>query len=357
MRGNRRRSFDSDNSALWRFESPRRATPRLTVHAESPHDAAPRDARCRLTALQHCSYRHSLLQNLPCARENFVRCSRSVDHCITLWIGGGECEVALANAAMKSKIFELEASFVEGRLRIARSRARQSDLLGQVENQREIGLQRICRPVVQSAQPIEIEKATKALIRERGISESIADHDASFGKGRADHLGDMLPPRCGEKKKFRDGINLLARVEQDRSNAIRSGRAAWLFRHQHVRNAFRQLAELRRLTGAFDAFKCDEDHLSIREGSVRASTSRRHHCARETEIARRVGRGDGGARGGVHSPDGAIRARVRRGNVRAPGACDKKSPPISQPCTAAGQRSRHSSDDSDASPPSRYSGS
>src|SRR2546428_2197882 len=268
MRGNRRRSFDSDNSALWRFESPRRATPRLTVHAESPHDAAPRGAQCRLTALQHCSYRHALSQNLPCAREHVVRCSRRVDHCITMWIRGGECEVALANAAMKSKIFELEAPFVEWRLRIARSRARQSDFLGQIKNQRDIGLQRICGPVVQSAQPIEIEKATKALIRERGISESITNDHTSFGKGRADHLGDMLSPRCGKKKKFRDGINLLARVEQDRANAMGSGRAARPFRHQHVRNALRQLAQLRRLTGAFDAFKCDEDHLSIREGSA-----------------------------------------------------------------------------------------
>src|ERR1700681_1334259 len=97
--------------------------------------------------------------------EDFILRSVAVHHDESFRLGSGEREISLADAAMKLEIFGFEAAFVLRRAHIARSSATQTHILGQVEEDREIRLQRARGPVIQHAKSIEIEQASKSLVR------------------------------------------------------------------------------------------------------------------------------------------------------------------------------------------------
>src|SRR5882672_8567729 len=164
----------------WQCASPRRGEPPGMGRAESPRDAVRRGARYRREEWRRCSFddsRSAFAQDFKHGGKYFVGRATRVDDSVALRLRRGQREVTLANAAMESQILQLESSFIHGRRCVSRSCAGQPDLLRQIEDQREIRMQSVGRPVIQPTQAIEIEKPAKALIRECRVCEAIAEDD------------------------------------------------------------------------------------------------------------------------------------------------------------------------------------
>ena len=138
--------------------------------------------------------RPALAERALHAREDLVLAAVRVDDHEARRLRHGQREVALAHAAVEAQVFRLEAQLVAA----APARAAHAGLLVDVEEQGEVGRERAGGPVVQRAQPVEIEQSSEALKGERGIGVAVAQDDAPRLERGADHLDHVLMPRRRE---------------------------------------------------------------------------------------------------------------------------------------------------------------
>ena len=102
------------------------------------------------------------VQNRDRFLEHFVDRAVRVDDRVSFRLRGRQRQVTLAHAPVESYILRFEPAFVRSRARVASHRARQSDLLRQIEDQREIGIEIAGRPSIERAQLIEIREGVRS---------------------------------------------------------------------------------------------------------------------------------------------------------------------------------------------------
>src|SRR5207237_3103362 len=117
--------------------------------------------------------------------------------------------------------------------------------------------QRVGGPRIQRPQLIEIQQASEPLIRERGVSEAVAQNDSTVVERGTDDSERVLAARRSKKQNLGDRIDARAAVEEYRADPIRYRRPSRLLRHDRAGNAIGNAPQLRRLAGALDAFECD----------------------------------------------------------------------------------------------------
>src|SRR5581483_8939476 len=140
-------------------------------HAGSRHDAARRAVPSRPATPPPSPSCECLAHPL----RDLILGTRGVDHDVALRLCSGECQIAFAYAAIEADVFCLEAQFVAS----ASACAAQAGLFIDVEERRLVRAQRARRPVVERAQPIEVDEPPEALVGERRVDIAIAEYDAS----------------------------------------------------------------------------------------------------------------------------------------------------------------------------------
>src|SRR5438093_1432305 len=125
----------------------------------SAFDPLPVNARSRAGGRTRISFhelRQSLFQDSHHSFEYFIDRSVRVDHGITVRLRGRERQISFAHPAMEPEILRFEASLVVNGSGVTPDRSRESGLLRQIEDQREIGIELARCPAVERSQLIEV---------------------------------------------------------------------------------------------------------------------------------------------------------------------------------------------------------
>ncbi len=133
----------------------------------------------------------------------------------------------------------------------------------QIEQERSIGQQPPGCDRDDPAEDFEIHPPTVALVGHRGISETGTDDDATCGKGRADHLGDVLGARRIEEERIGHRVDRCAAVgHQQLIELVAEWRPSRLTGQEYLVPAFsergRESPGLERLAGAVGPLEGDE---------------------------------------------------------------------------------------------------
>ena len=110
-----------------------------------------------------------------------------------------------------------------------------------------------------------IDAPPSALVCDRRIKETVAEHDCPFGKSRRHYFANELGARCGEQQHLGVRVDRHRRIEQKPADGLGELRAARLAQqYRRVRRSGKAVLDaldLGRLPTPIDAFKGYEQHV------------------------------------------------------------------------------------------------
>jgi nickel/cobalt exporter len=146
---------------------------------------------------------------------------------------------------------------------VVRRLARQADLDGNVEEDREVRPEPVGRDRFQPVEVLERQAATVALVGLRRVRESSADDRGPCRESRLDHLDDELVAGSVEEERIGDRVDPAgAGIEEELADPLAERRPARLprpdDRHAALRQVRLEASRLGRLAGALWSFDGDE---------------------------------------------------------------------------------------------------
>jgi hypothetical protein len=104
-----------------------------------------------------------------------------------------------------------------------------------VEQDGEVGADRSAGEAIGGLNQGTVQPAATRLIGDRGVDETIAEHNLAGSEGRSDNLGDELRPAGREQQGLSGWLDDGTRVLEDISHLLAEGRTAGFAQAQHAR--------------------------------------------------------------------------------------------------------------------------
>ena len=184
-------------------------------------------------------------------------------------LAGGNFAIFVVDAAVEGFVFALEASFVVlggGIAVVATTGAAEGLVEIGKEQKGEVGLQAAAHGAVHLEDDFAAELTAAALVGFGGVSEAIAENDVAAVEGGRDAFGDAFGAVGKHEAELGLGREVVGlRVEQEAANAVADAGASGLAGNGDAEaeclEMSGQLAELRRFTGAVEAFEGEEEAI------------------------------------------------------------------------------------------------
>ena len=131
-----------------------------------------------------------------------------------------------------------------------------------LEQHGEIGDKRRMNPVRELGDAFDRHAAPTALVRDRGVDESIAQHPLAALERRKNHAMNVLEARREQKQRLGPREHGIRRIEQQGTDRVSDGRPAGLAGHHQRDSAVsqrgRRTFDAGGLASTVDAFEGDE---------------------------------------------------------------------------------------------------